>query len=126
MRILRIILLTTATFFSTNTIVAQKKNVVINEPDAVQKLISSKRAMNSSSTVNDKYRIQVFYGKNSEANSALSKFKRSFPETDATIIYSNPSYKVLVGSYKTRLEAEKNLLDIKKDFQHALIIKPEK
>jgi hypothetical protein len=126
MRILRIFLFTTAILFSTNAIVAQQKNIEINEPEAVKKLISSKRLVNSSNTVNDKYRIQVFYGKNNEANNALSKFKRTYPEIDATIIYSNPSYKVMVGSFKTRLEAERNLLNIKKDFEHALIIKPGK
>ncbi|TDS63605.1 SPOR domain-containing protein [Myroides indicus] len=126
MRILRIFLFTTAILLSTNTIVAQQKNIEINEPEAVKKLISSKRLINSSNTVNDKYRIQIFYGKNNEANNALNKFKRTYPEIDATIIYSNPSYKVMVGSFKTRLEAERNLLNIKKDFEHALIIKPGK
>lgn len=126
MRILRIFFFTTAVLFSTNAIIAQQKNVEIKEPEAVKKLLSSKRLIDSSNTVNDKYRIQVFYGKNNDANNALSKFKRNYPEIDATIIYSNPSYKVMVGSFKTRLEAERNLLNIKKDFEHALIIKPEK
>ena len=33
---------------------------------------------------------------------------------DGTIVFSNPSYKVWVGSFKSKIEAEKALLSIKK------------
>lgn len=89
-------------------------------------MVNKKKHVNTSSIVNDKYKIQIFYGKNSDANTAIAKFKRSYPETNATIIYNTPSYKVLVGNYKTRLEGERNLKIIQRDFEHALLIYPGK
>lgn len=126
MRILRILFAFTIVLISNNTITAQSKNTVLNEPAEIKELVVKKKNVNTSSIVNDKYKIQIFYGKNSDANVALSKFRRSFPETNATIIYNTPSYKVLVGNYKTRLEAERNLRIIQKDFEHALLIYPGK
>jgi hypothetical protein len=32
---------------------------------------------------------------------------------DGTIIFNTPNYKVWVGNYKSRIEAERNLIDIK-------------
>ncbi len=126
MRILRILFAFTFALISNNTITAQSKNTVINEPSAIKELVNKKKHVNTSSIVNDKYKIQIFYGNNSDANTALSKFKRSFPETNGTIIYNTPSYKVLVGNYKTRLEGERNLKIIQKQFEHALLIYPGK
>jgi hypothetical protein len=36
---------------------------------------------------------------------------------DGTIIFNTPNYKVWVGNYKSRIEAERNLIDIKKYIQ---------
>jgi len=35
-------------------------------------------------------------------------------------------YKVWVGNFKTRIEAEKNLNDLKKKYPNAFLIKPNK
>lgn len=88
--------------------------------------MTAKKNNNTSITTTDKYKIQIFSGKNSEATDAQNKFKKLFPALDISIIYANPSYKVLAGNFKTRLEAEKNLKDIQTYFDQALIIKPGK
>ena len=45
---------------------------------------------------------------------------------DATIVFSTPMYKVWVGNFKTRIEAEKNLNTLKKKYLNAFLIKPNK
>ena len=105
---------------------AQEKNSAIQESFAIKKLVDAKRATTSSTLNTDKYNIQIFYGKNQQAKEALNRFKRMYPDMEATVIYSNPSYKVLAGNFKTRLEAERYLKSIKKDFDSALLLRPGK
>jgi hypothetical protein len=45
---------------------------------------------------------------------------------DGTIVFSTPMYKVWVGNFKTRIDAEKNLQLLKKKFPNAFLIKPNK
>lgn len=126
MRILRVLLLFSTILFSFSTIQAQEKKTIVNEPNTITELMNMKKNYNSSITNNDKFRIQVFYGKNNEAKEALQNFKSLYPEINATIIYNTPTYKVFVGNFKTRLEAERNLRIIKKDFPNSLLIRPSK
>lgn len=126
MRILRVLLLFSTILFSFSTIQAQDKKTIVNEPNTITELMNMKKNYNSSITNNDKFRIQVFYGKNNEAKEALQNFKSLYPEINATIIYNTPTYKVFVGNFKTRLEAERNLRIIKKDFPNSLLIRPSK
>ncbi|MGG5577443.1 SPOR domain-containing protein [Myroides sp. C15-4] len=105
---------------------AQEKNTTIQEPLAIKKLVDAKRSSTTSSLNTDKYNIQIFYGKNQPAKEALNRFKRLYPDMEATVIYSNPSYKVMAGNFKTRLEAERYLKSIKKDFENSLLLRPGK
>lgn len=56
----------------------------------------------------------------------LIDFKKEFKNLDATIVFSTPLYKVWVGNFKTRIEAEKNLQLLKKRYPTAFLIKPNK
>jgi len=91
-----------------------------------EQLLNEKRKINSSITVNDNYKIQIFYGENEEARKTLSDFKRQFKNMDGTIIFASPTYKVWIGNFKTRIEAERQLIDVKKKYPYALLIKPNK
>ena len=55
-----------------------------------------------------------------------AEFKKDFKDIETTIIYTNPTFKVWVGNYKLRIHAEKALIDIKKKYPTALLIKPSK
>lgn len=89
-------------------------------------LLNEKRKINSSITVNDRYKVQIFYGTSEDAKKTLSAFKKEYKNLDGTIIYSNPNYKVWVGTFKTRIEAEKNYKEILKKYPNALLIRPNK
>ena len=56
----------------------------------------------------------------------LIAFKKDFKMYDGTIVFSTPNYKVIVGNFKTRIEAEYNYDLIKKKNPTALIIKPNR
>ncbi|MFY7731491.1 MAG: SPOR domain-containing protein [Flavobacterium sp.] len=112
-------LLPAAKFYAQN-------NVPVQQDPRFEELLNAKRKINASITVNDRYKIQIFYGTNDKARKALQDFKRDFKTTDGTIIFESPTYKVWVGSYKSRIEAEKNLAAMRKKYPTALIVKPNK
>lgn len=92
----------------------------------VEQLLAEKRKANAAITVNDKYKIQIFFGSIEDSKKILTQFKKEFKNSDGTIVFSNPSYKVWVGSYRSKIEGEKALIEIKKKFPSALLISPNK
>jgi hypothetical protein len=72
------------------------------------------------------YTIQVYSGNSREAaNEAKSLVYKLFPESRPETTYIQPNYKVKVGKYLSRLEAQKLYAKLKNDFAGAMVI-PEK
>ena len=111
---------------SSQNIFSQTKKSNIEQDEKIEKLLVEKRKNNSAITINDKFKIQIFFGNIEESKKALISFKKDFSQTDGTIIFSNPSYKVWVGSFKSKIEAEKALITIKKKYPSSVIIEPNK
>lgn len=111
---------------TSQNIFSQTKKSNIEQDDKIEKLLLEKRKNNSAITINDKFKIQIFFGNIDESKKLLIAFKKDFPSTDGTIVFSNPSYKVWVGSFKSKIEAEKALLSIKKKYATSVIIDPNK
>jgi tRNA A37 N6-isopentenylltransferase MiaA len=105
---------------------AQDQNLTVNQDAKFEQLLNDKRKINTSISTNDTYKIQIFSGKSEEAKKTLSDFKRENSNIDGTIIFNTPNYKVIVGNFKTRIEAERNLAEIKKRYKLVFLIKPSK
>ncbi|KQX12142.1 SPOR domain-containing protein [Flavobacterium sp. Root420] len=105
---------------------AQDQNLTVNQDPKFDQLLNDKRKINTSISTNDTYKIQIFSGKSEEAKKTLSDFKRENSNIDGTIIFNTPNYKVIVGNFKTRIEAERNLAEIKKRYKLVFLIKPSK
>lgn len=101
-------------------LVVQKKVEYINTKK-VDDLLDKKKRINSSINLYNAYRIQLFSGSRSGSNSCLAKFKKQFPSIPAETSYDQPYFKTKVGVYRTKLEAKKALLSIKKQFKSAFI-----
>jgi hypothetical protein len=112
--------------FYTCYLTAQNRNNITTQDPKFEQLLNEKRKTNASSSVNDRYKIQIFTGASEAAKKTLNEFKQEFKNTDATIVFNTPNYKVWVGNYKTRIEAERNLIDIKKKYKTVFLIKPSK
>ena len=106
--------------------IAQDAKVTVSQDPKFEQLLNEKRKINSSITINDRYKIQIFNGDTENSKKTLMDFKRENKNMDATIVFSTPLYKVWVGNFKTRIEAEKNLNDLKKKYPNAFLIKPNK
>jgi SPOR domain len=105
---------------------AQADNLTINQDSKFEQLLNEKRKINSSITVNDRYKIQIYNGDSESSKKILSEFRKEYKNYDGTIIFSTPTYKVWVGNFKSRIESERNLVDLKKKYPNAFLIKPNK
>ncbi|KGO94063.1 SPOR domain-containing protein [Flavobacterium subsaxonicum] len=129
MRILRITPLHFAVLFCTvmgGSAMAQTNTVTVSQDAKFEELLNEKRKINSSITVNDRYKLQIFYGANDKARKALQDFKRDFKDLDGTIVFESPTYKVWVGSFSSRMDAERKLSEVRKKYPNALLVKPNK
>ena len=87
-------------------------------------LISEKQKINTSLAFKERYKIQIYSGESEKAKKTVIQFKQDFKDIDATIIFNTPNYKVWVGNFKTRMDAERNFSEIKKKYKNTLLIKP--
>ena len=129
MRILSIRKLVFCSFllsFSSYPIIAQNQNSDISQDPKFEQLLNEKRKINPSLSVNDFYKIQIYNGGSETAKKTLNEFRQEFAAIDATIVFNTPNYKVWVGNFRTRIEAERNLSIIKDRYKNVLLIKPSK
>ena len=105
---------------------AQEQNNSISQDPKFEQLLNEKRKINTSLSVNESYKIQIYNGSSENAKKTLNEFRQEFKDIDATIVFNTPNYKVWVGNFKTRIEAERNLVDIKDQYKNVLLIKPTK
>ena len=105
---------------------AQDQNVTVTQDPKFEQLLNEKRKINNSLTVNDSYKIQIYTGSSENAKKTLNEFRQEFSDIDATIIFNTPNYKVWVGNFKTRIEAEKTLSEINNRYKNVLLIKPSR
>ncbi|SHL88234.1 SPOR domain-containing protein [Flavobacterium xinjiangense] len=129
MRILapkQVIFYTLSLIITSSCIHAQDAKVRVSQDPKFEQLLNEKRKLNVSTSVNDRYKIQIFSGDSENAKKTLRSFKQEFSDIDGTIVFNTPNYKVWVGNFKTRIEAERNLIDIRKKYKNVLLIKPSK
>ncbi|MGV9003075.1 SPOR domain-containing protein [Flavobacterium sp.] len=105
---------------------SQEGIVTISQDPKFEQLLNEKRKINSAITITDRYKIQIFNGDSESSKKQLMSFKNDFGTLDCTIVFSTPLYKVWVGNFKTRIEAERNLIEIKKRFPKSFLVKPNK
>lgn len=72
------------------------------------------------------YRIQLASGQDrNNINAAKTKFYSKFPTLRPFITYQQPNFKLRVGAYRTKLEAQRMLLEIHQEFGDAFIIRDD-
>lgn len=119
-----IVVLFLITFNMNSKLHAQSIN--IEQDEKFEQLLNEKRKINPSITNSNRFKIQIYTGTNENAKKELVSFKKENKNLDATLIFNTPNYKVIVGNYKTRIEAEKKLALLKKKYSSAILIKPTK
>ncbi|MFH4968514.1 SPOR domain-containing protein [Gaetbulibacter sp. M240] len=123
---LKISVLVLFAFLATPKIsLAQTGNLEVNQDQKIVTLLNVKKQMNKSDVDSDRYKIQIYNGNRSEAYNAEKDFNKGFPEWKTKVVYEQPNFKTWVGSFRTRLEADRALKRIKTKFTNAFIFKPK-
>lgn len=123
---LQSLLLLTLLLTTTSRIIAQNSDLNVNQDPKFEQLLNEKRKSNTNLSYSDRYKIQIFNGVSEGAKKALNEFRQEFKNVDGTIIFNTPNYKVWVGNFRTRMEAERNLVEIQKKYKTVFLIKPNK
>ncbi len=69
------------------------------------------------------YRVQVFYGDRKEAFGEQARFKAMYPKYRTYITYKEPNYYLKVGDFRTRMEAQSFLNELKASFPTLFIFR---
>ncbi|GGZ74274.1 SPOR domain-containing protein [Algibacter mikhailovii] len=105
---------------------AQQGHISINQDHKISTLLETKKEMNKNEYDPDRYKIQIYSGGRSEALESKKEFTEIFADKEASIQYETPNFKIWTGNFRTRLEADRALKIIKKEFPTAFIFKPKK
>lgn len=121
--ILLFILLQINSLFAQHDSVGKVEIIQSNEID---KLLLKHLQINSENESIDGYRIQIhFGGEREKAKTIKTKFLQQFPDVAAYELYQQPNFKVRVGDFRTRLEAQKFMSEINMYFPSAFIVADE-
>ncbi|MGZ9676853.1 SPOR domain-containing protein [Flavobacterium sp. GNP001] len=113
-------------FLTTHFAAAQAEGISIKQDSRFEQILNEKRKTGSNNAISDRYKIQIFSGESDKAKTNLATFRQEYPGIDGTIVFFTPNYKVWVGNFKTRIEAEQLLLEIKKRYPMVHLIKPSR
>lgn len=105
---------------------AQTGQVNIQQSDIIPELLETKADMTKKGRLGERYNIQLFNGDNNAASEVLRQARARYTNWPSDIIYETPNYKVLLGNFRNRLEADRVLLQIKSDYPSAFIPKPRR
>jgi hypothetical protein len=103
-----------------------KGHVQIIQDEKVDLLVSKHIQINQNRKGLEGFRIQIFFdsGNNSKtkAESIYEGFKAKYPDVGAYLSFKSPNYKVRVGDFRTRLDAQRFLNEIITEYPNAWII----
>lgn len=101
-------------------------SVVITKDERVDDLIKKQKELNLQKQTIPGYRVQIYFGANRpKAAEIKNDFNSKHPEKTSYITYQQPNFKIRVGDFRTRLEAQKFLKDIEGQYATSFIVQDE-
>ena len=124
----KLIIVVLLSFFLAQFAGAQDKGrvVVIKDPQ-IDSLISKRLALSRASASGNSvtilgFRVQIFSGLGrDEAYAEQTRFKLLHPNITSYVSYTQPNYRVRVGDFRTKLEAQKFMNELKKKYTSMFI-----
>jgi len=105
--------------YSQNSILVNSKDSLLN------KLIKIKLEVNKEMYEKNYYSIQLFSGDFDNAEKIYLEFSSYFPNLKKTLTFETPNYKVRVGNFEKKINADIKLEEIKKKYKSAFVLQPE-
>lgn len=115
-----------STIFDMDIMESMAAGVELDKDALLRDVLTQKIAADSSSLYNG-FRIRIFLdskrGAREASEVAIKKFNDKYPYILAYRTYIAPNFKVSVGNFRTRMEAENFLNVIKEDFPDAFVVR---
>ena len=112
-------------FISLCSYAQNKGKVILNQDERIEQLIQKQKEIHSADNTIDGFRIQIFMESGNDAvelaNAAMEEFKEKYPEMPIYLVFGQPYYRLRVGDFRTRLEAEKAYQTISQDYKKSFI-----
>ena len=80
----------------------------------------------SSLSNNEYYRIQVGFGDYAKAQRIKANVEEDFPDLPSKIDFDSPTYRVRVGRFTSKLDAERKFNEVRIKYPDAMLLKPKK
>ncbi len=101
----------------------QEGQINIQQDDKIAELLDIYKTANGDY---EYYRIQVGFGSFDKAQSIKENVEIDFPDLFSKIDFDSPTYRVRLGRFKTKLEAERKFKEVRIKYPDAMILKPKK
>lgn len=108
-----------------SNIYSQNSILVNSEDSLLNKLIKIKLEVNKEMYEKNYYSIQLFSGDFDNAEKIYLEFSSYFPNLKKTLTFETPNYKVRVGNFEKKINADIKLEEIKKKYKSAFVLQPE-
>ncbi|MBT8323705.1 MAG: SPOR domain-containing protein [Winogradskyella sp.] len=100
---------------------AQEGTVTVVQDKDIDKLLEFKK----DTRTQDVYKIQIFQGERSRAEQEMKEFQSIYGQWPVSMRFNTPNYKIWVGNFTNRLEADRALVRIKRNYMNAFIFQPK-
>ena len=98
-------------------------SIVITKDAKLDELVSKQREQNLINQSMHGYRIQIYFGGvRQKASEVKLDFNNRFPVIQAYITYQQPNFKVRIGDYRSRFDAQKFLKEIEGLYPTSFIV----
>ena len=108
---------------TTTSMSAQQATVTVNQNPEIDELLNLKKDISIEA---ERFKIWIYSGNRAAAEAAQANFDEAYPQYPSSLEYETPNYKIYVGNFRSRLEADRAWIKIKRKFTSAFILKPEK
>ncbi len=94
------------------------------EEKEINEILNKKITYNRSQSKTNGFKIQLYNGGEKRAYEVKHKYFETFNQS-AELVYESPEWKVRVGNFRTRIEADRALESIRGEFSDAIILETE-
>lgn len=105
--------------------VAQTGVLILNQSTRIDTLIMKQRQIHANDSTIDGFRVQIFMELGNDAlknaESVKTKFAEDYPEVPIYLVFGQPYYRLRIGDFRTRLEAENMYQRVKKVYKNAFV-----
>lgn len=105
--------------------VAQNGFLILNQDTKIDTLLLKQRQIHANDSTIDGFRVQIFMELGNDAlkhaDSVRMAFSKKYPDVPIYLLFGQPYYRLRVGDFRTRLEAEHLYQRLKKKYKNAFV-----